>query len=178
MSIFVVMRRVDVHNHASGYIAGESPGGIVTFDDVPGRAEVMLIRRSTAELERRTISAGDGTYRFSTLPLGVEFDVIGRDPTDSWGDVIVGRVMPYAPPQITTASLAFTVGSAATAQMTSLYGGQELTWSIDTLPPGLNMDATGLWSGTPTTAGNTAVVVTVEDEFGETGSRSYAVVVT
>jgi hypothetical protein len=159
-----------------GYVAGESPG-IVTIDNVPGRAAVDLLRRSDHVWLRRQYSQSNGTYRFSTIPLGVEYDIIGRDLTNTWGDVIVSRVQPYAPPQISNASLAFAAGNPATTQMAALYGGAELTWSIDVLPPGLSLSPGGLWSGTPT-AGSTPVVVTVVDEFGESGSRAYTVVVT
>lgn len=166
-----------------GYIAGEPADGLsdddgrVTIDNVPGRAEIDLLRRSDHAWLRRQISRDDGTYRFNGIPLGVEYDVIGRDLTNTWGDVIVSRVQPYAPPQISTPSLTFTAGNPATTQMAALYGGAELTWTIDVLPPGLSLSPSGLWSGTPT-AGSTQVVITVTDEFGESGSRVYTVVVT
>lgn len=161
-----------------GYLAGEAPTGLVTLDNVPGRAVIDLFLRGTNAWVGRQVSSGSGTYRFNSLPLGTEFNIVGRDVSDNWGDVIVSRVEAYAPPHIITSSLNFTTGDPATTQMAALYGGLELAWSIDTLPPGLSMDATGLWSGTPTTAGSTDVVITVEDEFGEIGTRSFTVVVT
>lgn len=167
-----VMRK----NPAFGFIAGEFPGGIVTLDNVPGRAVVDVLQRSDHAWLRRAVSASDGTYRFDGLPLGTEFDLIGRDITDTWGDVIVSRVQPYAPPQVTTPALTFTAGVAATTQMESQYGTGPMVWSIDTLPAGLSLSSSGLWSGTPT-AGSTAVVITVEDVYGETGSKAFNVVV-
>lgn len=167
---------VVIANPALGYIAGESPDGIVTLDSVPGVAVVDLLVRATNLWIRREVSRLDGTYRFDALPLGVQYDVIGRDITDTWGDVIVSRVQPYAPPEITTPTLTFIAGTPATTQMTAQYGGSTLGWTIDTLPPGLSMNASGLWSGTGS-ASSTPVVITVTDEFGESSSRNYTITV-
>src|SRR5690606_38053514 len=89
---------------AYGFNAGEHPEGIVTHDNVPGRAHVDLLVRSDHGWARRTISAADGTYRFSALPLEEEYDVIGRDLSGIYADVIVSRVRPYAPPRISNTS--------------------------------------------------------------------------
>lgn len=167
-----------------GYVAGEAPGagadtdGRVTLDNVPGRAEVNLLKRSGFVFVAKQISRSDGTYRFSGLNLGETYDVIGRDPRGEWDDVIVGRVRPYAPPRITTPSLSFTFGNPATTQMAVQYGGAPFTWSADALPPGLSLSASGQWGGIPTAAGTTAVTVTVVDDFGESSSRAYSVTVT
>lgn len=171
-----VVRSLAVAGH--GYIAGEAPDGIVTLDNVPGRAEVDLLRRSDHVWLQRQISRDDGTYRFEGLPLGVEFDVIGRDMTNTWGDVIVSRVLPYAPPQITTASLSFQSGIPAAVQMEAQYGGEPFTWSVDVPPPGLSLSASGEWTGSATTPGSYPVVVSVLDTFGEGTSRSYTITVT
>ena len=85
-------------NPGNGYIAGEAPDGIVTLDSVPGRAVLDLFVRTTNLWIRREVSRLDGTYRFDALPLGVLYDIIGRDITDTWGDVIVSRVEAYAAP--------------------------------------------------------------------------------
>ncbi len=160
-----------------GYIAGEAPDGIVTLDNVPGRAEIDLLRRSDHAWLRRLISRDDGTYRFNGIPLGIDYDIIGRDMTDTWGDVIVSRVQPYAPPQISTPTLNFTIGMPATTQMAALYGTGPFAWSIDTLPPSLSLSGSGLWSGTPGSGSSTDVVITVTDAYGESSSRAYTVVV-
>lgn len=167
-----------------GYIAGEpadsfsGADGRVSFDNVPGRAEIDIFIRAERAWIRRQVSRSDGSYLIEGLPLAVEYDVIGRDLTGVWDDVIVGRVQPYAPPQITTASMTFTVGNPATTQMAAQYGGEPFIWSADTLPPGLVLSAAGLWSGTPTAAGSYVVTVTVTDTFGETGARTYTAAVT
>ena len=169
----ILSARVSVY----GIVAGELPDGVVTLDNVPGRAMIDLLRRVDHAWMGRTISRSDGTYRFLGLSLGVQYDIIGRDLFDVWDDVIVGRVQPYAPPQITTPALAFTVGNPATTQMAAQYGGEPFTWSADALPPGLALSTSGLWSGTPTAAGSYVVTVTVTDTFGETSARTYTVTV-
>lgn len=168
---------VVIANPALGYIAGESPDGIVTLDSVPGRAVLDLFVRSTNLWIRREVSRLDGTYRFDALTLGVQYDIIGRDITDTWGDVIVGRVEAYAAPAITTPTLTFIAGTPAATQMAAQYGTGPMTWSISALPPGLSLSASGLWSGTPT-ASSTPVVVTVTDIYGSSSSKAFTVVVT
>ena len=160
-----------------GYIAGELPDGIVTLDNVPGRAFVDLLRRADHAWLRREVSRDDGMYLFAGLSLGVEYDLIGVDMTNVWDDVIVSRVQPYAPPQITTASLAFTAGMPSTVAMASQYGTGPMAWTADTVPPGLVLAGTGAWSGTPTAPGSYSLTVTVTDVYGESSSRSYTAVV-
>lgn len=174
----MVLDVVGIASGLVGYVSGELPEGVVTMNNVPSRAEIILLRRSDLGIIQRQISAADGTYRFSAIPLGVEYDLIGRDPTGTWDDVIAGRVQPYAPPQITTAVLAFTVGNPATTQMAAQYGGEPLTWSADVVPPGLSLSASGLWGGMATVPGAYTVAITVTDTFGESGTRTYTVTVT
>ncbi|WP_063774224.1 alkaline phosphatase family protein [Streptacidiphilus rugosus] len=69
-----------------------------------------------------------------------------------------------------------TVGTAASLQISASdsAAGQTLSYSATGLPAGLSMNpATGLVSGTPTTAGTSTVQVTATDTTGASGSASF-----
>jgi hypothetical protein len=69
-----------------------------------------------------------------------------------------------------------TVGTAASLQIhaTDSASGQTLTYSATGLPAGLSINsATGLISGTPTTAATYSVAVTARDTTGATGSAAF-----
>jgi hypothetical protein len=70
-----------------------------------------------------------------------------------------------------------TVGQAVSLQIhaSDSASGQTLTYSATGLPAGLTINAaTGLISGTPTTAATASVKVTVKDTTGATGSASFS----
>jgi hypothetical protein len=72
---------------------------------------------------------------------------------------------------------ASTTGTAATLQIhaSDSASGQTLTYSATGLPAGLSINsATGLISGTPTTAGTSNVTVTGTDTTGAAGSTSFS----
>ena len=69
-----------------------------------------------------------------------------------------------------------TAGTAASLQIkaTDSASGQTLTYSATGLPAGLSINsATGLISGTPSTAGSSSVTVTAKDTTGASGSASF-----
>ena len=69
-----------------------------------------------------------------------------------------------------------TVGTAASVQVhaTDSASGQTLSYGASSLPPGLSINsATGLISGTPTTAGTYNVTVTARDGTGASGSAAF-----
>jgi hypothetical protein len=82
---------------------------------------------------------------------------------------------------ITTASLStVTVGSAYNQQVSVTGGTSPLTWSISAgaLPVGLTLDrATGVISGTPTTAGTSLPTVRIADASGASITKSYSLTV-
>jgi cellulase/cellobiase CelA1 len=68
------------------------------------------------------------------------------------------------------------VGTAASLQVqaSDSASGQTLTYSASGLPAGLSINsATGLISGTPTTAGTDSVTVTATDGTGASGSAAF-----
>lgn len=77
-----------------GYIAGELPDGVVTVGGAPAMREVECRHRLTRTPIARVFSKADGTYRFDNLPLGEEYDVIGRDHARVYGDVIAYAIAP------------------------------------------------------------------------------------
>ncbi|MDQ1698920.1 MAG: hypothetical protein QOG34_783, partial [Frankiaceae bacterium] len=69
-----------------------------------------------------------------------------------------------------------TVGTAVSLQITASdsASGQTLTYSATGLPAGLSINsASGLISGTPTTAGTSSVTVTAKDTTNASGSASF-----
>ncbi|MDH6111991.1 subtilase family serine protease [Kitasatospora sp. MAP12-15] len=68
-----------------------------------------------------------------------------------------------------------TVGSAVSLQVSGSdsASGQSLTYSATGLPAGLSISASGLISGTPTTAGSSTVTVTAKDSTGATGNTTF-----
>lgn len=79
-----------------GYIAGESPDGLVKVDGTPAAREVRIHERVSGRLVATTMSASNGTYAIYRLDRQVEFDVIARDHERVWADRIVGAVIPAA----------------------------------------------------------------------------------
>jgi Putative Ig domain len=68
-----------------------------------------------------------------------------------------------------------TVGTAASLQIaaTDSASGQSLSYSATGLPAGLSISASGLITGTPTTAGSYPVTVTARDTTGASGSATF-----
>ena len=79
----------------AGYIAGETPG-LVTVNSAPSAREIEVRHRLSRIVVASMYSAADGTYRFDGLDPNEEFDIIGRDYTRTYNDVIVSRVKPKA----------------------------------------------------------------------------------
>lgn len=161
-------------NSTLGHIAGEGVG-IVTFDNVPGVAVIDLLRRSDNAWLRRTISAPDGTYSFTGLTFGEEYDVIGHDITDTWDDVIVGRVVPFLPLSLAGNAPGCVVG-VPYLYVYAVSGG-ELPYAFTLtgdLPDGLTLVATTSTvqiSGTATAlAANETFEIEVEDARGATAA--------
>lgn len=81
--------------NGAGYIAGESPG-LVTVNGAPSKRHVYVLARGPRIVAGATWSAADGSYRIDNLNPAIQFDVIARDHTGTYNDVIVSRVTPAA----------------------------------------------------------------------------------
>lgn len=77
-----------------GYIAGTAPNGLVTVNGVPSGREIELRHRISRQVVAVSLSHPDGTYRFDRVSINETFDVIGRDWSGTYNDVIVSRVKP------------------------------------------------------------------------------------
>ncbi len=68
------------------------------------------------------------------------------------------------------------VGASVSLQISASdsASGQTLTFSATGLPAGLSISSSGLISGSPTTAGDSSVVVTARDTTGATGAASFS----
>jgi hypothetical protein len=84
------------HYRGNGYIAGEAPSGLVTAGGVPAARQLELRHFTTRITIMKITSNSDGTYIFDGLDPTVQFEVIGRDQTGTYGQVIVGPVLPKA----------------------------------------------------------------------------------
>ena len=81
-----------------------------------------------------------------------------------------------APPPVSVAdpgAQTATTGTATRLQLSATGGTAPYTWAATGLPPGLTLDtATGLVTGTPTTAGTYQATLTVRDSAGATATRT------
>jgi len=76
-----------------GYVAGETPG-LVTVNSVPSARFVFATHRKSHKVAASAFSNADGTYRLEFLNPDLEYDIIGRDWSGTYNDVIVSRVRP------------------------------------------------------------------------------------
>ena len=161
-----------------GVIAGEAPG-IVTIDNVPGRAEIDLFRRSDRAWLRRQFSMDNGTYRFSGLALGVLHDLVARDISNAWDDVIAGRISPFIPVMLSGNAPGGIVGQPYSYSYAVIGGEGPFTFDLTgALPAGLSLSSAGMISGNPVSvASATPFTITVSDSRGASASVSDSITV-
>lgn len=86
---------------ARGCLAGEQdpaedPGvGLLTVNAVPSAREIEVRHRLSRTVVATTFSGADGTWRVDDLPGQEEYDIIARDHTGTYEDVIIGGQLPY-----------------------------------------------------------------------------------
>ncbi|HSX67270.1 putative Ig domain-containing protein [Nocardioides sp.] len=166
----------------------------LTVRDAAG-AVVATVDPAVARVSTGQASGLDATWT-GNLPAGgatytVEVDGIGSgDPLvaglysdyASLGNYQIAATTSATPPPANTVTVtapgtqAATVGTPTSLQLraTDSAAGETLTWSATGLPAGLTVNAaTGLVSGTPTTAGSVATTVTAKDSTGASGSATF-----
>jgi hypothetical protein len=112
-------------------------------------------------------STGAITIQLVTVKDNAQVNGIEIDPSGSTGNTVTVT---------TPAGRASTVGTAAGLQISASdsASGQTLTYTASGLPAGLSINsATGLISGTPTTAGTFTVTVTATDTTGAVGTATF-----
>ncbi len=108
-------------------------------------------------------STGTVTIQFVTVKDNAQVNGIEIDPTGSTANTVTVTG---------PGNQSLTVGTAASLQIraSDSASGQTLTYTATGLPAGLSINsATGLITGTPTTAGTSTVTVTATDTTGATG---------
>jgi hypothetical protein len=106
-----------------------------------------------------------------------------RTSTDSGTDVWLGYSVLIAPTETITLSPsslpAAANGSSYSQTITASGGTSPYSFAVTSgsLPTGLSLSSGGVISGTPTVNGSSTFTVTATDAIGQTGSRSYTIVV-
>lgn len=165
-----------------GNFALSFPAGISNLSDritpiVASGVEVAF----TGNQGNAAVNKNSGIYR--TIFLGFPFETIAS-PTGR--NNVLSKAMTYCagtgcptivvdPPSLPGG----TVGAAYNQTITASGGAAPYTFAVTSgaLPGGLILSAGGTLSGTPTTAGSFAFVITATDSVDCTGTRSYNIVV-
>jgi O-glycosyl hydrolase len=170
-------------------------GNTVTVTN-PGTQTSVLQTATSLQISATDSAAGQTlTYSATGLPAGLSIDpltglitgtpttagtssvtVTATDGTGASGSasfawsIAVGISIDVSNP----GSQSSTVGTAVSLPIQATSPGGTLTYTVTGLPPGLSINsATGVISGTPTTAGTYSVTVTVTDGTGATASVTF-----
>ena len=181
--------------------SGSSTGGTNTVTVTnPGAQTATVGTASSLQLSASDSASGQTlTYTASGLPAGLSISssglISGTPTTSGTDDVIVtatdstgatgSAAFAYSVDPATGAdtvtltnpgSQTGTVGTAASVQITGTdsASGQSLAYTATGLPPGLSIgSASGLISGTPTTAGSYNVTINADDTTGANAGTTF-----
>lgn len=121
-----------------GYVSGVAPG-ILTVSSTPSARWVELRHRRSRIVMGTVFTDVDGTYLFPNIDPTQEYDLIARDWTGEFNDVIVSRVRPE-PYDITTLTDYFVAGADALTGYLEVFGGlpgQTVAVTDGTAPAGI-----------------------------------------
>ncbi|MCM3921831.1 putative Ig domain-containing protein [Frankia sp. AiPs1] len=150
---------------------GSAITGYVVTPYIGGVAQTAQTFASTATTQSITGLTGGTTYTFRVAAI----NAAGTGPQSAASSAVTINASPslaLPPPPLGE------VGAAYTDQFTVSGGTAPYAWSISSgsLPPGLILNAaTGLLSGTPTTAGSFPFTVRVADASGQAATQSLTI---
>jgi subtilase family serine protease len=142
--------------------------------------DVTLASPFTDAANNDAFTGGDTANPDSLYPLATGYDMatgLGTPVGDNLGDSLCLAKAPAITVSVTNpGSQSATAGqSVAVAIHASDSGGQPLTFTAVGLPAGLTINsASGVISGTPSTAQATTVTVTATDRFSNSGSTNFS----
>jgi uncharacterized repeat protein (TIGR02543 family) len=170
-----------------GAMVGELLTASVQFGGFPTPTVTYVWERCTtsAATSCTTISSATAdTYTTTSADVGfyIRYKATGTNTggtavgTSATTDKITDNPVISAP----TSGLSGTTGTAFSLAVTVTGGAEPFTFGISsgTLPAGLTLDsATGAISGTPTTAGSSAITVLVTDAKGKVASTTFTIAI-
>ncbi|KLD65423.1 LamG domain-containing protein [Dyella japonica] len=167
-----------------GYIAGDAPDGLVTFNGAPAVRVLDLFDRASNALVASTVSGVDGSYLFTGLAMDRVYDVRARGLDTHENDVIASQIRPV----VTAMRISGTFGPAAFAttylSAVTINGGSGVYTNprvtAGSLPPGISLSVAGPFlsaSGSPTEQGSSTLTVAVDSSDGQTVFTTQTIVV-
>ncbi len=152
-------------------ILGSDPEGSSLTYSASGLPAGLTLSPTTGLISGTPTTAGTYTVQITAADAG------GATASTSF----IWTITPanQAPVIQAVAAQSTTVGTSVSVNLkASDPDGGALTWSATGLPTGLSLSSTGQITGTPTTAGTSAVQVTVKDPQGASASTSFTWTVT
>ncbi len=156
----------------------------------PNPLPTAVVDQPYAMILTSTGGTGQVSWSSGPLPSGLSVSALGvitGTPSGAKGRLMVTFTATDSamPPQTTSATLALNVDTKLSISTASLPGGTVGTaypqtplmasggtlpylWAIQgTMPPGLTLSVNGVIKGTPTTAGDYTLIITVVDSYGQ-----------